>query len=315
MRSGRLLRLALYLMATVQLAGCYFTLVRPYVNTALYESGKERVPFQTRVLMMAPMWWAHRSGMAAAFASYLAHSKFWYLRPPEPEAIVQLWINVASLLVAGWVATQIYRAAACKAEAPREFLAFLVYPLFLVLCACHYILHTIQNFRFIYDLPGVAFFSVGLWLIYFRKSPWLFASLFALATLNRETTLLLLPFYMLSAASRNGVFRWRNAFNPLTLSVVISHIQTQRLRILPAPLAQSLHAGAPEILAAIAERGRLPAAVHPAGAPLHPRSAASRLAVGAAGVVWFHVFLGNSRRNPSLRRVVGVSHLCRCADR
>jgi hypothetical protein len=221
MRSGRLLRLALYLMATVQLAGCYFTLVRPYVNTALYESGKERVPFQTRVLMMAPMWWAHRSGMAAAFASYLAHSKFWYLRPPEPEAIVQLWINVASLLVAGWVATQIYRAAACKAEAPREFLAFLVYPLFLVLCACHYILHTIQNFRFIYDLPGVAFFSVGLWLIYFRKSPWLFASLFALATLNRETTLLLLPFYMLSAASRNGVFRWRNAFNPRTLSVVI----------------------------------------------------------------------------------------------
>ncbi len=208
-------------MATVQLAGCYFTLVRPYVNTALYESGKERLPFQTRVLMMAPMWWAHRSRMAADFASYLAHSKFWYLRPPEPEAIVQLWMNVASLLVAGWVATQIYRAAASKTEAPRGFLAFLVYPLFLVLCACHYILHTIQNFRFIYDLPGVAFFSVGLWLIYFRKSPWLFAGLFLVGTLNRETTLLLLPFYMLSAASRDGEMDWRKAFSGRTLSVVV----------------------------------------------------------------------------------------------
>jgi hypothetical protein len=220
-RWARLLRVAIYLAGTVQLAGCYFTLVRPYVNTALYESGRERLPFQTRVLMMAPMWWAHRSGMAAAFAAYVAHSRFWYLRPPEPEAIVQLWINVASLLVAGWVAVQIHRAAAGKTGGPRGFLAFLVYPLFLVLFACHYILHTIQNFRFLYDLPGVAFFSVGLWMIYFRKSPWLFAALFLIATLNRETTLLLLPFYMLSAASRDEEFRWKNAFNLRTISVVI----------------------------------------------------------------------------------------------
>jgi hypothetical protein len=223
-QTWRLLRVAMYLMATVQVAGCYFALVRPYINTALYESGRERLPFQTRVLMMAPMRWAHSSHLPAIFAHYLAHSQFWYLRAPEPEAIVQLWINIASLVVAGWVAWQIYRAAAARVDGPHGFLGALLYPLFLVLCACHYILHTIQNFRFLYDLPSVAFFSLGLWLIYFRKSPWLFAVLFVVATLNRETTLLLLPFYMLSEAGRNaepGGLDWRAAFSLRTLRVVL----------------------------------------------------------------------------------------------
>jgi hypothetical protein len=217
----RVLRLAMYFAATVQVAGCYFTLVRPYINTVLYENGKERLPFQTRVLMMAPMRWAHQSRLPAVLAAYLAHSPFWYLRPPEPEAIAQLWINIVSLLVAGWVATQIYSAASRTTSSPRGFLAILVYPLFLVLAACHYILHTIQNFRFLYDLPSLALFSIGLWLIYFRKSPWLFAALFMVATLNRETTLLLLPFYMLTAASGISGFRWKRAVSLRTLAVVV----------------------------------------------------------------------------------------------
>ena len=217
----RVLRLIMYFMATVQVAGCYFTLVRPYINTVLYENGKERLPFQTRVLMMAPMWWAHRSRLPAIFAAYLAHSQFWYLRPPEPEAIAQLWINIASLIVAGWVATQIYGAVSRTIPSAGGILGVLVYPLFLILFACHYILHTIQNFRFLYDLPSVAFFSVGLWLIYFRKSPWLFAALFLVATLNRETTLLLLPFYKVTAASSSCGFRWKKTVSLPTLAVVV----------------------------------------------------------------------------------------------
>jgi hypothetical protein len=213
--------LAMYLLATVQVAGCYFTLVRPYINTSLYENGKERLPFQTRVLMMPLMKWAHESRIAAACAAFLSHSKFWYLRPAEPEAIVQLWINLASLMVAGLMAFQIYRAAAAANGKPSGFLAVFVYPVFLLLIAAHYILHTIQNFRFLYDLPSIAFFAVGLWLIYFRKHPLLFMLLFAVATLNRETTLLLLPFFMLSAATRDGDFEWRKTFSVQTLAVVV----------------------------------------------------------------------------------------------
>jgi hypothetical protein len=43
------------------------------------------------------------------------------------------------------------------------------------------------------------FFALGLYLIYFRKPTILLVALFAVATLNRETTLLLIPFFLLSA--------------------------------------------------------------------------------------------------------------------
>jgi hypothetical protein len=220
-RLWRPLLLLSYLMATVQVAGCYFTLVRPYINTSMYEAGAERLPFQTRVLMMPLMRWAHHSQWAAASAAFLSHSRFWYLKPAEPEAMVQLWINIASLMAAGYATQQIYRGARESSGTPSGFLEPFVYPLFLMLCAVQYILHTIQNFRFLYDLPGVAFFAVGLYLIYFRRHPLLFAGLFVIATLNRETTLLLLPFYMLSEATRGANFAWKKTISPAALSVVV----------------------------------------------------------------------------------------------
>jgi hypothetical protein len=218
----RILVFVTYFMATVQIAGCYFTVVRPYINTALYEAGKERLPFQTRLLMMPLMRWAHGNGLASASASLLAHSKFWYLRPPEPEAIVQPWVNLASLFIAGFATQRIYEAASRARGSHGGFLSLFVYPVFLLLFAVQYILHTIQNFRFIYDLPSLAFFAVGLWLIHARKHPLLFAALFLVATLNRETTLLLLPFFILSAAVQpDGSLEWRRAWSLRTLAVVL----------------------------------------------------------------------------------------------
>ena len=223
-RLRQILLISTYILATVQIAGCYFTLVRPYINTALYETGKERLPFQTRLLMMPLMRWAHRSHLASGAAAFFSHSRFWYLRSPEPEAVVQLWVNLASLFVAGLATQQIYRAATRARGGSSGLLATFVYPLFLLLFAGHYILHTIQNFRFIYDLPSVAFFAAGMALIYFRK-PVLFSCLFVVATLNRETTLLLLPFFMLSAVvgEENSHLRrhWRRAFSAPTLAVVL----------------------------------------------------------------------------------------------
>ncbi len=210
-----------YLVATVQIAACYFTLVRPYINTSLYEVGKERLPFQTRILMMPLMRWAHESRLAAASAAALSQGKFWYLRQAEPEAMVQFGVNIASLLIAGLVAILIYRAARQSTAAPNGFLGAFVYPVFLLLFTAHYILHTIQNFRFLYDLPSIAFFAVGLYLIYFRKHPLLFAALFIVATLNRETTLLLLPFYLLSVATRDGELEWKKVVSRESLLVVV----------------------------------------------------------------------------------------------
>jgi hypothetical protein len=166
------------------------------------------------------------------WASRWSTDNYFFPRGIGPGGILELWLDVPCVLVAGWVTTRIYQAAS-----RRGFLAWAVYPFFLVLCIVTSSLHAVQNFRFLYDLPSLMFFSLGLYLIYFRKSTLLFVALFAVATLNRETTLLLLPFFVLSAcvrpnstahqlnAATHGLtliegptssvrFHWRRAFSP-----------------------------------------------------------------------------------------------------
>lgn len=207
----KLLLLCVYFLATVQFAWCYFWLTRPYVNTRLYELGCERMPFQGRVLMMFPMRLAHASFVLHLLARPFARSHFWFPRLVQPEVLMQAAINVASLIAAGWFTTKIYRASS-----PRQLLAPLVYPLLLVACAGTYVLHTVQNFRFIYDLPSLAFFAAAMYLIYFRKPFSSFAALFVIATINRETTLLLLALYMIDQGVEGGRLEWRHALQPVT---------------------------------------------------------------------------------------------------
>jgi hypothetical protein len=80
----------------------------------------------------------------------------------------------------------------------------LVYPSLLAVCTATYVMHTVRNFRFIYDLPSLAFFSVAMFLVYQRKHWVWFVLLFVAATMNRETTLLLLPLYMIDVAFVDG---------------------------------------------------------------------------------------------------------------
>jgi hypothetical protein len=189
--------LALYLLMTVQFVGCYLFLARPYINLDRFGRGYERLPFQTR-LMLAPLFrWAQNSPHMIQYASRLSLNDYFFPRGIGPAGIVQLWLDLPCVIVAGWATVQIYRAAS-----RRQLLGWLVYPLFLVLCTVTYILHVVQNFRFIYDMPSLMFFSLGLYLIYFRKPLTLLVALFAVATWNRETTLLLIPFFLLSACVR-----------------------------------------------------------------------------------------------------------------
>jgi len=83
------------------------------------------------------------------------------------------------------------------------------------------VIHTVQNFRFIYDLPSLAFFSVAMYLIYQRKHWGLFVLLFVAATTKRETTLLLLPLYMIDAAVSDGRLQWRKLFQWRSMAVVV----------------------------------------------------------------------------------------------
>jgi hypothetical protein len=189
--------LALYLLMTVQFVGCYLFLARPYIDLDRFGHGYERLPFQTR-LLLAPLFnWAQNSPRMIHCASRLSMNGYFFPRGIGPGGVVQLWLDLPCVLVAGWVTAQIYQAAS-----RRHLLGWLVYPLFLVLCTVTYILHVVQNFRFIYDMPSLMFFSLGLYLIYFRKPVTLLVALFAVATWNRETTLLLIPLFLLSACVR-----------------------------------------------------------------------------------------------------------------
>ncbi len=212
----RILLSAVYLLATVQFAWCYLWLTRPYVNTAQYEQGLERMPFQGRCLMMLPMRWAHASAALHWLAEPFALSHFWFPRPVQPEVLVQAAINVLCLVLTGWFTTRIYQASS-----RRGLLTPILYPLLLVVCGATYVMHTVQNFRFIYDLPSLAFFSAAMYLLYFRRHWAFFAALFLVATINRETTLLLLPLFLINEAASSHDLRWSRALQPRALAVVL----------------------------------------------------------------------------------------------
>lgn len=210
------LLLAVYVVATIQFAWCYLWLTRPYVSTALYERGMERMPFQGRCLMMLPMKVANSSAMLHWIAApFSKASHFWFPHPVHPEVLMQAAINVICLLVAGLMTTRIYQRSS-----RYRLLTPLVYPLLLGVCAATYVMHTVQNFRFIYDLPSLAFFSVAMYLVYLRRHWGWFVLLFVVATINRETTLLLLPLYMIDAAVVDGRLRWQRLLQWRTMAVV-----------------------------------------------------------------------------------------------
>lgn len=215
--------LALYLLMTVQFVACYLFLAHPYIDFNRFAHGYERLPFQTRLLFAPLFRWALESPFLINYADRLSKNNYFFPRGIGPGGVVELYLNIPCVLIAGWVTVRLYQAATRK-----HLLTWLVYPLFLVLCTVTYILHAVQNFRFVYDMPSLMFFSLGLYLIYFRKSTLLLVALFAVATLNRETTLFLIPFYLLSECVRGWNDQTRLEPQPAHEA---SNLQTQTPRL------------------------------------------------------------------------------------
>lgn len=202
---------ALYLAATVQFVWAYFWITRPYVQTLGYENGLERMPFQGRCLMMLLFRMTHRSSALYATSRMFAHLRYWFPRTVTPEIQVQGFVNLLSVLAAGWFTTRLYLSSSRKGP-----LVHFVYPLFLVSCGATYLLHTVQNFRYVYDLPSLAFIAAGMYAIRVRVRWAVFAVLFLIATVNRETTLLLLVLYAMDKLIREGSWHgWRARVWPM----------------------------------------------------------------------------------------------------
>jgi hypothetical protein len=215
-REPRALARVLYILATIQLVWAYHSRVTPYLHLERYENGLEVTPCQTRVLMMWLLRWAHHNPFLIHLADLFSRFTPIYRSHITPESFVFAITDTVGIVLAGWVATRIYNAAS-----ERCLLTAYVYPLVLVFCAVSYVLVSLHPRSFYYDLPSLGLFAVGLYLIYFRKHPLLFAVLFVVATLNRETTLMLLLFFVLAAVTEAGTVDWSRVYAPRTLAVVL----------------------------------------------------------------------------------------------
>jgi len=215
-RKHRTLARVIYILATIQLVWAYHSRVPPYLRLDRYENGMEVTPCQTRVLMMWLLRWAHHNAFLVRLADHISRFTPIYRSHITPETFVFAITDTFGIVLAGWVATRIYDAAS-----ERRLLTPYVYPLVLVLCAATYVLVSLHSQRFYYDLPSLGFFALGLYLIYFRKHPLWFVGVFIVATLNRETTLVLLLFFVLAAVTESGKVDWRRCYAPRTLAVVV----------------------------------------------------------------------------------------------
>ena len=200
------------MLATIHVVWFYVNRIPSYLNLERFEYGQERMPFQSRILLMLPLRWAHNSSWLRACAYTMSQMYAWFPKGVRPEGLLEAAIDIASVTSAGIVATLLSRAA----SRTQVFTAY-IYPLVLVMVVESYSLLTMHHFRFVYDLPSLGLFSVGLYLIYFRRSTVLFCSVFVLATINRETSLLLLPLILLTELHRN-----QNGSSAITLKTLLN---------------------------------------------------------------------------------------------
>lgn len=209
-RSRQAIAVLLNGAATVHLVWFYLAYVPSALNLETYEQGLAPVPFQHRALWVLPLRWAHHSPVLNGLADRISALHAWFPHGVHAESLVQAPVDLLAVAAAGLVARSIYRAAS-----RTGVLTSLIYPLTLLMVTATYALNTIHRFRFVYDLSSLGMFAVGTYLIYFRRSQVLFALLFMVATVNRETSLflLLMEGTVLAsawdgAAMRSGVAGW-----------------------------------------------------------------------------------------------------------
>jgi hypothetical protein len=139
------------------------------------------------------------------------------------EGLLQAVIDLFCLAVAGLVARRIYQASS-----RTGLLMPFVYPLTALMVVVNYSYLTMHSYRFVYDFPALAFFAAGIYLIYFDYPAVVFAMLFLVGTVNRETTLLLLPLYAMAQcipgrdkSGKESAIYWNRLWSRRTLQVVL----------------------------------------------------------------------------------------------
>jgi len=146
-----------------------------------YSEGREKAPYQNRILMIPVERLAYHSQTLARVASH----RIGPFRDPGNYPVAVL--GFLSIIGSGLLALNLYWKTTAKGS-----LGWLIYPAILMAVVATYTLHVVSNNLSLYDLPSMFLFTLGVWLAWERKFWWL-VLLFPIATLNRETSLFLIP--------------------------------------------------------------------------------------------------------------------------
>ena len=188
---------------------CTFILASLYVvHTALVQTsthidlnrwieGHERLPFQRRALLIPFLHLIAHSPSVQHFAS----TRSYVLADPINVGLVV--IDFLSLLGCGLLATWLYDRGT-HAGRLRWAPSALMLVLYVFTAAFRYE----ARFIFPYDMLSMFFFTLGLYLIY-RNRIWPLFLLFPVATLNRESTVMWIPLFLLA-----GFYRARTSSHP-----------------------------------------------------------------------------------------------------
>jgi hypothetical protein len=162
-------------------------MTQQYLDLPKFVAGTERLPFQRRVLSM----WLLRKLLSIPLPASITKGHGGLFANPY-----QIWIFAIDMVAFGalyFFCDRLYRAVS-----PRARYRFLWYPILLFTLVWSYTLHTEANMYYPYDMLSLAFFTAGLYFIYTRKFlPLLLVIL--VGTLNRETTMFLIPIFVLDA--------------------------------------------------------------------------------------------------------------------
>ena len=172
-----------------------------YMSLPNFLAGTERLPYQRRLLVMLVLRALH------AVPLYRTLDRSMYGRIVPPGLFSFFLVDLVSLAAAAWFCQKLYRRAATTPWATPFVAAML-----LVAAAWTYMLAPEGSVFYPYDLPSLAFFTAGLYFIYSRQLPALLLTVLV-GTLNRETTIFLVPLYLLDAAVHPDagvrLSRWR----------------------------------------------------------------------------------------------------------
>jgi hypothetical protein len=178
----------------VALACGHFTLrylwkARQFLNLQAYAAGAERLPYQGRIFMS---WVLHATAASTSLGPKLAHiAAHLPTGLADPYSLVLLVVNFVALLVAVFAA----RGTILRLTGERRFASWAAL-LTLYMAYFNLILPYGLDYILPYDLPSLALFSVGVWLVVSGRDVWLLP-VFVLGTLNRETFCFMTIFYAL----------------------------------------------------------------------------------------------------------------------